>query len=195
MRPPDPETGEDETSWLERARTAAAHGPLGHHTHWTSPTHARPRADRAGRPRRARPPRGRVAPRAGPPPHAFLRRRLVHGRVGRPRRRRARLRRLHRDELPASVPATTAAPRLSLDAPGRLALADGRRAARAPDDAFARDGGARRAERPRAPRSRSSTSTSTTPTCSTGAARSLSASRSRCSAAAAPPPTSIGLPS
>ena len=42
MRPPDPETGEDETTWVERARTAAAHGPLGHHTHWTSPTHARP---------------------------------------------------------------------------------------------------------------------------------------------------------
>ena len=28
--------------WLERAREAAARGPLGHHTHWTSPTHARP---------------------------------------------------------------------------------------------------------------------------------------------------------
>ncbi len=49
MRPPDPETGEDETIWLERARTAAAHGPLGHHTHWTSPTHARPSSlDRGG---------------------------------------------------------------------------------------------------------------------------------------------------
>ena len=27
---------------LDHAREAAAHGPLGHHTHWTSPAHARP---------------------------------------------------------------------------------------------------------------------------------------------------------
>jgi hypothetical protein len=40
IRPPHP--GEDEERWLERARELAAHGPLGHHTHWTSPTHARP---------------------------------------------------------------------------------------------------------------------------------------------------------
>lgn len=42
MRPPDPETAEDDERWLERAREAARRGPLGHHTHWTSPTHARP---------------------------------------------------------------------------------------------------------------------------------------------------------
>jgi hypothetical protein len=42
IRPPDPEHGEDEARWLERARTAAARAPLGLHTHWTSPTHARP---------------------------------------------------------------------------------------------------------------------------------------------------------
>ncbi len=42
MRPPDPEHGEDETAWLERARQAAARAPFGLHTHWTSPTHARP---------------------------------------------------------------------------------------------------------------------------------------------------------
>ena len=43
IRPPDSEAGEhDETTWLERARAAAALGPLGHHTHFTSPTHARP---------------------------------------------------------------------------------------------------------------------------------------------------------
>jgi len=42
IRPPDPEYGEDEAVWLERARTAAARAPLGLHTHWTSPTHARP---------------------------------------------------------------------------------------------------------------------------------------------------------
>jgi hypothetical protein len=40
MRPPH--DGEDGALWLERARAAAARGPLGHHTHWTSPTHARP---------------------------------------------------------------------------------------------------------------------------------------------------------
>ena len=42
LRPPDPAAGEDETIWLARAREAGRHGPLGHHTHWTSPTHARP---------------------------------------------------------------------------------------------------------------------------------------------------------
>jgi len=42
MRPPDRAAGEDEPRWLERARAAATRGPLGHHTHWTSPTHARP---------------------------------------------------------------------------------------------------------------------------------------------------------
>jgi hypothetical protein len=42
LRPPDPAAGEDEEIWLSRAREAAEHGPLGHHTHWTSPTHARP---------------------------------------------------------------------------------------------------------------------------------------------------------
>jgi len=39
IRPPDPAFGEDEERWLERARTL---GTLGLHTHWTSPTHARP---------------------------------------------------------------------------------------------------------------------------------------------------------
>jgi hypothetical protein len=42
MRPPDPSFDEDETTWLERAREAAGRGPLGHHTHWTAPDHARP---------------------------------------------------------------------------------------------------------------------------------------------------------
>jgi hypothetical protein len=42
IRPPDPEHGEDETVWLERARAAAARAPFGLHTHWTSPSHARP---------------------------------------------------------------------------------------------------------------------------------------------------------
>ena len=42
MRPPDPSAREDETTWAERAREAGARGPLGHHTHWTAPNHARP---------------------------------------------------------------------------------------------------------------------------------------------------------
>ncbi len=44
LRPPDAASGEDEGRWLERARRAAALGPLGHHTHWGGPTQARPRA-------------------------------------------------------------------------------------------------------------------------------------------------------
>jgi hypothetical protein len=39
VRPPDASHGEDEALWLERARTIEL---LGLHTHWTSPTHARP---------------------------------------------------------------------------------------------------------------------------------------------------------
>jgi hypothetical protein len=42
MRPPA--RGEDEALFVERAREAAGLGPLGHHIHWTSPTHARPTA-------------------------------------------------------------------------------------------------------------------------------------------------------
>jgi hypothetical protein len=42
MRPPDREAGEDEVVWLRRARAAAERGPLGLHTHWTAPDHARP---------------------------------------------------------------------------------------------------------------------------------------------------------
>ena len=48
MRPPDVSAGEDESHWLERAREAANRGPLGHHTHWTAPDHARPTGDRTG---------------------------------------------------------------------------------------------------------------------------------------------------
>ena len=40
VRPPDAEHGEDERLWLERARTLDV--PFGLHTHWTSPSHARP---------------------------------------------------------------------------------------------------------------------------------------------------------
>src|SRR5882762_3276138 len=42
MRPPDAAYGEDVDRWLTRARTAARRAPFGLHTHWTSPTHARP---------------------------------------------------------------------------------------------------------------------------------------------------------
>jgi hypothetical protein len=42
MRPADAAFGEDESVWAARAHEAAARGPLGHHTHWTAPDHARP---------------------------------------------------------------------------------------------------------------------------------------------------------
>ena len=42
LRPPDKRAGEDQELWLVRAREAAGRGPLGHHTHWESPDHARP---------------------------------------------------------------------------------------------------------------------------------------------------------
>jgi hypothetical protein len=42
MRPPDPAFDENEVVWLERARAASSRAPFGLHTHWTSPTHARP---------------------------------------------------------------------------------------------------------------------------------------------------------
>jgi hypothetical protein len=45
IRPPDPDAGEDASTWLARAREAATRGPLGHHTHWTAPDHARPSGD------------------------------------------------------------------------------------------------------------------------------------------------------
>jgi hypothetical protein len=49
LRPPDVEAGEiDEELWLSRAREAAARGPLGHHAHFTSPTHARPTGGATG---------------------------------------------------------------------------------------------------------------------------------------------------
>jgi hypothetical protein len=51
MRPPA--ESEDGTYFVARAREAAARGPLGHHIHWTSPTHARPTGpDPAGAVRR-----------------------------------------------------------------------------------------------------------------------------------------------
>jgi hypothetical protein len=53
MRPPDTAFGEDESRWLTRARAAAQRAPYGLHTHWTSPTHARPTGgDPAARVRR-----------------------------------------------------------------------------------------------------------------------------------------------
>jgi hypothetical protein len=47
LRPADPAAGESEDQWVERARQAAATGPLGHHTHWTTPDHARPSSENA----------------------------------------------------------------------------------------------------------------------------------------------------
>lgn len=48
LRPPDAGAGEDESVWLERAREAPRRGPLGHHTHWTAPDHARPTSGGTG---------------------------------------------------------------------------------------------------------------------------------------------------
>lgn len=48
VRPADPASGEAETVWLERARSASARGPFGHHAHWTAPEHARPTSPGAG---------------------------------------------------------------------------------------------------------------------------------------------------
>jgi hypothetical protein len=48
IRPTDGAFGEDESVWVERAREAAAHGPLGQHTHWTGPDHARPTSGAPG---------------------------------------------------------------------------------------------------------------------------------------------------
>jgi hypothetical protein len=42
VRPPDPAHAEPAEPWLERVRAAAERAPLGLHTHWTGPTHARP---------------------------------------------------------------------------------------------------------------------------------------------------------
>ena len=42
MRPPDAAFAEDQELWLERAHEAASLAPLGQHTHWTAPDHARP---------------------------------------------------------------------------------------------------------------------------------------------------------
>ena len=43
LRPPHAASGETEERWLERARIAAKLAPLGHHTHWGGPTQARPK--------------------------------------------------------------------------------------------------------------------------------------------------------
>ena len=48
MRPADAAFGEDEDLWVRRAREAALRGPLGHHTHWTAPEHARPTVSGTG---------------------------------------------------------------------------------------------------------------------------------------------------
>jgi hypothetical protein len=42
LRPADADAGEDERAWVRRATDAASRAPLGHHTHWTAPDHARP---------------------------------------------------------------------------------------------------------------------------------------------------------
>ena len=50
VRPPDERAGEDPEEWLRRARRAASQGPFGHHTHWGGREQARPLGgDPAGR--------------------------------------------------------------------------------------------------------------------------------------------------
>ncbi len=63
-----PAFGEDEAPWVERANEAAARGPLGHHTHWTAPDHARPTSDRD---RGSRPGEGRGCGSSGLAPTLF----------------------------------------------------------------------------------------------------------------------------
>ena len=54
LRPPEGAAGEDGERWPERAREAAQRGPLGHHTHFVGPTHARPTAESGGAAQRVR---------------------------------------------------------------------------------------------------------------------------------------------
>jgi hypothetical protein len=54
LRPPDGDAGEDAQLWLERARAAAQRGPLGHHTHFVGPAHARPTSGGDGHAERVR---------------------------------------------------------------------------------------------------------------------------------------------
>lgn len=48
VRPADEVAGESEERWLERGRALAVLGPLGQHTHWTAPDHARPTGGATG---------------------------------------------------------------------------------------------------------------------------------------------------
>ncbi len=54
LRPPEGAAGEDGERWPERAREAAQRGPLGHHTHFVGPTHARPATESGGAAQRVR---------------------------------------------------------------------------------------------------------------------------------------------
>jgi len=45
VRPADQAHDEDEEAWVARVRESTGLGPLGHHTHWTAPHHARPSDD------------------------------------------------------------------------------------------------------------------------------------------------------
>ena len=133
------------------------------------------RAPDRRRPGRAGAARGALAARARARAALLLRRRLVHRCGSDGRRRRPRVRRLHRDAGAAVVPAAGLAARRArrarLDPPRRRPPRP-----RAAEHALARRGGARARGRPAA---RRSTSTSTTTSCSTasGARRSSVALR------------------
>ena len=140
MRPPA--EGEDERLLARAgARGGTAHGPFGHHTHWTAPDHARPTG---GDPAARVLEQGALAALGRPRGPLLLRRRLVHGRERRRSGRRARLRRLHGDRVPA---------RLSRARTLRTSSCTSRRGwgcrrpapARAADDALARHARARSA--------------------------------------------------
>ena len=123
MRPADPAFGEDEALWLERAREAARSGPLGHHTHWTAPDHARPTGGGTGERVLAE---GARTARARSRADALLRRRLVHGRRGRGGVRRARVRRLHAARARDRRTSREGERWASLDAPAVVELPSGR---------------------------------------------------------------------
>ena len=134
MRPADLAFGEDESAWLERAGEAATHGPLGHHTHWTAPDHARPTSGAPGERVLAE---GARLRELGLAPTAVLRRRLVRRRRGRGGVCGARVRRLHATRRSAALPSARRALGLA-DRTLRPRVAVGKDAGRDSDDALAR---------------------------------------------------------
>ena len=159
---PTPRPARTRAAWLERAREAAARGPLGHHTHWTA---------RTTRGRRPPGPGSACARKASGYASSASRRRSSAEAAGT---------RTPRSRRPAPSSGTSTARREAtrpaylaagerwafLPAPARIRLPSAR-AARHSDDALARRPGASAPAAAGCPGS--STSTSTTPTSSTAA--------------------------